>query len=304
MMQREIIVLMSTYNGERYIEEQIDSILNQDNCRVRILVRDDGSSDRTLEILENYRRESKLEYFAGDNLGPAKSFLTLIKQAPVADFYAFADQDDRWLPNKLYRATGLLSKYEDKPALYSSNMKRADQNMNLISEYALPHKVATDFESVMTVSGRLFGCTMVFNRNLANIIKEHELPEKMVMHDLWLAMIASLYNSLIYDDEPYIMYRTHSSSVTFSKNISLLKKIRSMFFGSKDCFSKECENFCGYIGKETIEELGHWEICDVLVNYKKSLKKKVRLQFIMMRKSDMSLKLRIHHIVQIAFGKY
>lgn len=299
-----ILVLMSTYNGEKYINEQIDSILAQENCSVQLVVRDDGSKDRTISILQSYQKQGKLTYYTGPNMGPAKSFMTMIQKAPEYDYYAFADQDDVWLPCKLEKGIEKLKKYKGVPALYSSNMKRADKNMNIIAECALPEQVATDFESVVTVSGRLFGCTMVFNKAMADFIKKRELPDYIVMHDLWLAMIASLHNSLIYDPVPYIKYRTHSSSVTFSKNIPLVKKIRSMFLGSKDNFSRSCETFVDYIGADNIIACGHWRICDLLLNYNTSVIKKMKLQRLMIHKKDMSFKLRVHHVVQILFGKY
>lgn len=301
---KNVTVLMSSYNGEKYIREQIDSILQQKDVKVTLLVRDDGSSDATLDILEDYQRKGFLTYFQGINCGPAKSFLKLLKECPSNDYYAFADQDDIWMSNKLSAGISLLEHMSTIPALYSSNMRRVDKNGNNISEYALPSEVKTDFESVMTVSGRLFGCTMIFNDRLAQIIKAKDIPEYIVMHDLWLALVASLYNGLIYDKNAYIKYRTHDSSVTYSKNIPLLKKVKSMFCGSKDSFSELCQSFVDYIGEETIKAQLHWNICYLILTYKKSLIKKIKLQMIMITKKDMSLKLRIHHVVQILFGKY
>ena len=303
-MNKTVTVLMSTYNGEKYIAQQIESILAQEECDISIIARDDGSSDSTLAILRQYEETGKLTFYTGDNLGPAKSFITLIMKAPESEYYAFADQDDVWLPEKIKSAIEMMEKYSERPALYSSNMKRANSEMDIIAERALPNDVATDFESVMTVSGRLFGCTMVFNKKMADFVKACPMPGYIIMHDLWLAMIASAYDALIYDPVPYIKYRTHSSSVTFSKNIPLLKKIRSMFVGTKDQYSRQCGVFVEYMGENKLKELGHWEICELLLNYKKSILKKIRLQMIMLKKHDMSFKLRMHHCVQILFGKY
>ncbi|MBQ4399872.1 MAG: glycosyltransferase, partial [Alphaproteobacteria bacterium] len=103
-----VLVLMSTYNGEKYLKTQLDSILAQQGVNVQILVRDDGSSDGTLPILQAYAAQGKLTYYTGPNLKPAKSFMDLIYNAPQADFYAFADQDDYWLPEKLICAVNKL----------------------------------------------------------------------------------------------------------------------------------------------------------------------------------------------------
>ena len=83
-----VCVLMSTYNGEKYLEEQIDSILAQKGCKVQLLVRDDGSSDGTIGILQKYHEEGYLEYYTGENLKPAKSFMDLLYNAPKAEYYA------------------------------------------------------------------------------------------------------------------------------------------------------------------------------------------------------------------------
>ena len=91
----KVVILMSTYNGGRYLENQIESLLNQDGVEVEILARDDGSKDRTLKILEEYKEaKSNFNFYIGKNLGPAGSFLDLMKHAPEADFYALCDQDD------------------------------------------------------------------------------------------------------------------------------------------------------------------------------------------------------------------
>lgn len=111
---KKIIVLMSTYNGELYLEEQLRSIINQkfteDEYEVQILVRDDGSSDKTIPILEKYREKGLLDYYTGKNMGYPKSFWHLLKNADDADYYAFADCDDVWFEDKLARAVERLSR--------------------------------------------------------------------------------------------------------------------------------------------------------------------------------------------------
>ncbi len=93
-----IVVLMSTYNGEKYIREQLDSIFNQEGIDVKVVVRDDGSKDTTHAILDEYKKTHELVWYTGENLKSARSFMDLIYQAPESDYYAFADQDDYWDP--------------------------------------------------------------------------------------------------------------------------------------------------------------------------------------------------------------
>ena len=100
----KIQVLMSTYNGEKYLKEQIESILNQEKVEVNILIRDDGSCDKTLKIIKELSKNPKISYYEGKNIGPAKSFMDLVnKSGDKFNYYAFADQDDIWMPNKTKR---------------------------------------------------------------------------------------------------------------------------------------------------------------------------------------------------------
>ena len=103
-----VLVLMSTYNGEAYLTEQVESILKQADVNVKLLVRDDGSTDNTLRILNKYATEEKLDYITGKNINWMHSFWTLVNMAHGADYYAFADQDDIWFPDKLARAVSVL----------------------------------------------------------------------------------------------------------------------------------------------------------------------------------------------------
>ena len=127
-----IAVLMSSYNGEKYILKQIESILAQVGCEVHLFVRDDGSCDSTTEILKKYADEGKLEWYQGDNLKPAKSFLKLLYESGEYDYYAFADQDDIWDNDKLSYGIQYLEKYQDKPAIYFSKARYIDSEDNLI----------------------------------------------------------------------------------------------------------------------------------------------------------------------------
>ena len=99
-----ICVLMSTYNGGKFLREQINSILNQVNANITLLIRDDGSSDNTLGILKEYEEQNKLTFYSGKNMGPAMSFIDLLFSAPEAEYYAFADQDDFHHPQEYHNS--------------------------------------------------------------------------------------------------------------------------------------------------------------------------------------------------------
>ena len=127
---------MSSYNGEEFIREQIDSILGQEGVETALHVRDDGSTDSTQEILEEYRKQGKLRWYTGDNLKPAKSFMDLIATVETdAEYIALSDQDDVWLPEKLKTATEALKEFpKDRPAMYYGNTKLVDRELKEIRQ--------------------------------------------------------------------------------------------------------------------------------------------------------------------------
>ena len=131
MESKKIAVLLSSYNGEQFIKEQIDSVLNQKECKVSLLVRDDGSTDNTIKILENYVNKGNLNYYCGKNLKPAKSFLDLVKHSPECEFYAFCDQDDVWEEDKLISAINQIGD-TSTPTCYHSAYMMVDKDLNEI----------------------------------------------------------------------------------------------------------------------------------------------------------------------------
>lgn len=217
MMRPNVCVLMSTYNGEKYLEEQIESILNQQECNIILRVRDDGSNDDTLAILEKYQERGKLTFYQGSNVRPARSFLELIDQAPEVDYYAFSDQDDIWLPNKVISAIRKLEAESTnvcEPMVYFSNLTAVDQNGNLLKEKILDtDHINTEFQAVLLRSGYIFGCTQVFNHALKERVKQAKRPTQQPMHDIWLAMVCGMYGKIIYDDRAFIHYRQHGKNV-------------------------------------------------------------------------------------------
>lgn len=206
-------VLMSTYNGEKYLREQLDSILAQKDVEVKILVRDDGSKDSTLSILEQYvEKYPCIDYYRGDNLGPTYSFLDLLKHAPEGDFYAFSDQDDYWYPDKLISGLTMLNSLDlSKPAMYFSNLNVVDENLKFCR---LSHNKSQFQENKYSCLAEYMptGCTMVFNRKLVDLANM-KTPEWTTMHDIWLYLICMFLGSTVYDFTPHISYRIHGDNV-------------------------------------------------------------------------------------------
>lgn len=226
-MESKIIILMSTYNGEKYLREQIESILalNTENMKIDILVRDDGSEDRTKAILQNYAEKNKqIKWYSGENKGPAKSFIELLNKAKGYDFYAFCDQDDVWKKDKIKVAIDKMQYTIEKPTLYFSAVDIVDQNLNKImkKKWDINFSIENSF-----IINPAMGCTMILNDKLKKIICEKDLDFNIEMHDSWIYRVGQSINAnIIYDDNSYILYRQHGNNVMgYNVNVSLRKKL-------------------------------------------------------------------------------
>lgn len=207
--RNKITVLMSTYNGDRYLTEQIESILNQKDAHVNIIVRDDGSTDQTQAILRQYQEKGALTFYTGENLGPERSFLHLLQHAPQSDYYAFADQDDVWLDDKLSTGIERLKAHEDKPALYFSQTQLTDASLHSIPSVVI-HPYLTFGE--MLIYKFIGGCTMIMNNALRTTVGNF-VPKQMPMHDLWIYSIALAADAyIVFDPQPHILYRQHGNN--------------------------------------------------------------------------------------------
>lgn len=218
---------MSTYNGEKYLREQIDSILAQEDVKVDLLVRDDGSSDGTIAILNEYKEKKLLDWYDGGNLGPARSFLDLLNKAGKYDYYAFSDQDDYWMPEKLSVAVKkLATAKKGVPAVYFSNKEIVDEHLEngRMSDLVVP---VVSFKSSI-VRNIATGCTMVFNASLRDEVLKYQ-PKYLEMHDSWIYRVClAVKGEAIYDNNAYIKYRQHGGNV-IGANDGVLSKVRRRF---------------------------------------------------------------------------
>ena len=211
----KVNVLMSSYNGEKFINEQIDSIISQkSSCDICLFVRDDGSSDNTQAILERYQNKDLLKWYTGENLGPARSFIDLVYSSTKADYYAFADQDDIWNLDKIQRAVDVIEKEGSAtPTLYFSNARLLIENK--VSGLSVYKNIQCNLDlSSISCCGGALGCTMVFNDALRKIIVSHNKPQNLFMHDFYIFELCSaIKGKIIYDHNENMYYRQHSSNV-------------------------------------------------------------------------------------------
>lgn len=228
----KVAVLMSTYNGEIYLAEQIESLLAQEYKDFTIYIRDDGSSDGSIRIIDEYciqsRRVVRVE--SADNIGCAASFLSLL-QFVDADIYLFCDQDDIWLPNKIQRVVDFYSVTEMTiPTLYHCDLAVVDQDLKLIHRSFLQHQKMSARESMkknnLFIQNFVVGCTSAINASLAKIIlmdiEEHHF-KMIAMHDWWFAITARLFGNIYYDNVQTILYRQHTNNVLGAKSSSIFR---------------------------------------------------------------------------------
>lgn len=222
-------ILMSTYNGEKFIKEQIKSILEQKDVEVYLYIRDDGSNDSTVSIINEYvQKYNSMSLTEGENLGFADSFMWLVKNCPRCDYYAFADQDDIWDKNKIIRAIKFLEK--EKPMLYASNLNVF--NMVEGTEY----KLYENYQKEKILSNLYkypyfynpYGCTMVWNELLQQQLLCYEKPTKQT-HDIWVNLIASYTGEVYFDFDSYINYRIHGGNACGATPKNIFDRIKKYY---------------------------------------------------------------------------
>lgn len=222
-------VLLSTYNGKKYLREQLDSLLQQEEIDLYVYVRDDGSTDGTQEILMEYQDKfCSFSWYQGENIGPAYSFLELLKTSGDFEYYAFCDQDDIWYKKKLQIACNTMQEESrlEVPKLYMSTYEVVNKDLELMFIREMHFERKFTFEE--TILGRCpSGCTMVFNRALRDIVKIYT-PKYTRMHDFWLLLSAELVGAVIYtDNNPQLKYRQHENNV-IGLSISFPKYIKRL----------------------------------------------------------------------------
>lgn len=237
----KVLVLMSTYNGEAFLREQIDSILGQTDCDVDLLVRDDGSTDRTIDILNEYMDKGKLKWYTGENLQPGRSFMNLLVNASENyDYYAFSDQDDVWKPNKMFAAAKMIG-VSDRPIMYCGNALLVDCNLESLGHLCNNYILKPNLLGVL-VGGGIQGATIVVNKVLKRRFGKEILDVNIKMHDYYVSCVClSMGGKILYDETPYLLYRQHGDNVVgVNKSlVGTLKKRYEMMTNADGSFDIE-----------------------------------------------------------------
>ena len=209
-----ILVMMSTYNGEKYIREQIDSIMHQKvEADITLRIRDDGSQDDTCLEIEKLMTAypGKIELIKGENKGYNASFFELINMASGYEFYSISDQDDVWLEDKLQVAIDKLSNANlSMPLLYASTSFLVEDNL---LPYGTTRKREREFSIYNTIIQNICpGHTQVLNEALLKLIQGNVDAKRIYVYDSWICNIAMLYGKIVFDNDSHTYYRQHRAN--------------------------------------------------------------------------------------------
>jgi glycosyltransferase involved in cell wall biosynthesis len=238
-MQDQVDIIVPTYQGEKYLSELIDSLLNQTYSNIRILLRDDGSKDQTVPILNSYAfsNPEKIVLLTEpkSNLGIMGNYSELFKNTG-SPYVFLADQDDVWLPNKVAQSMQVMKKMEqqfgkNKPLLVHTDLKVVDKNLKEISSsfwsYAnLKPKLVT--LNRLLLQNCITGCTIGINRPLIDLIMP--VPKDAVMHDWWIGLVASYFGHIQHCEQATILYRQHSGNTLGAIKDDWVRVIKDKWF--------------------------------------------------------------------------
>ncbi|HEM5121987.1 TPA: glycosyltransferase family 2 protein [Streptococcus suis] len=219
----KVNILMSTYNGQQFLAEQIRSIQEQTYTDWTLFIRDDGSSDNTKEILKDFERQDSrvhlIDSDKSDNLGVIKSFHKLVNH-DRADYYFFSDQDDVWLPNKLELSLNEAQNYPaNLPLMVYMDLKVVNQDLEIMTESMVKsqsHHANTELVQELTENTVTGGVAMINH----TLVEMWQVTEDILMHDWYLALLASAFGNLVFIDQPGELYRQHSDNVLGARTLS------------------------------------------------------------------------------------
>ena len=214
---KTVMIIISTYNGAKHIERQLDSIFEQTNVNVRVLIRDDCSKDNTVEVVQKYAQnhpQRKIEIFKGENVGYAKSFWLGLSLSGDADYYAFADQDDVWKPNKLIHCINAMKEVDQIPQLAYCKMQRSDIHLNRLNEQIEILKPEQLTKKLTLIKTYNYGAATVINRSAKKLVCRMWPEVDDLPHDMWIGTLCYWFGKTYYVDEELYYWIRYDTSVT------------------------------------------------------------------------------------------
>lgn len=227
-----IDILMATYNGERFLRPQLDSILQQSNQDWRLMIRDDCSTDETVEVIKEYQllRPEQIRVIQAEQpSGSAQNNFFQLLQYSSAEYVMFADQDDVWLPQKIQltldKMQQMVQQYgAETPLLVHTDLAVVDSFLRILNPSLFQMQnmdAARNKLNNILVQNIVTGCTMMVNRSLLDLVTE--IPKHAVMHDMWLALVAAAFGEIGFVDRATILYRQHGDNANGAKNVKTLR---------------------------------------------------------------------------------
>ncbi|MVN77244.1 glycosyltransferase [Hymenobacter sp. HMF4947] len=239
-----IAILLATYNGGKYLKQQLESLSNQTYSDWKLYVRDDHSSDDTAQILLDYQKQNQDKVFVLKdnlgNLGSSQNFNALLQIADKEAYVMFCDQDDFWLPNKIQLTLDEMHKLENKygidyPLLVHTNFKYSDINLKEIvskKEFQATKIAELNLQHVIA-QNPIYGCTVMANRPLVKLVKS--IPLVAENHDYWIALVASALGKIYYLNTKTLLYRQHGNNVSGNYNDnSLIQRFKRIIIQKKN----------------------------------------------------------------------
>ena len=274
----KVLVVMSTYNGAKTIQKQIDSIYNQKGVSLGLFVRDDGSTDETLKILyRNAEIYPNLSIVRGKNVGWEKSFMLALKKAPEADYYAFSDQDDIWMENKLKSGIDALKSHNgNNPLLFHCNKFSVREDLKPLSHQVRRTAEPLNHQNAM-IQEFAQGCSVIMN-NKARVLVTSYLPKKKIAHDFWCGLLCYLFGEVIYDDKKYFYHISYGSNASGEGHMlkSWICRFKKLL-KEKEAYYSPCQDLLnGFSDKLSTEDEC---FCRRVLNYKYNLIDKLYLLF-------------------------
>ncbi|KKF42412.1 hypothetical protein AF63_05115 [Streptococcus uberis Ab71] len=225
-----IDIIMGTYNGEEFINDQIHSILENSYKDIKLIIRDDGSRDNTENVINNFLKQypDKIILISDNQkgLGAKGNFFELLKYVK-SDYVMFCDQDDYWFPEKIEKAFVKISNLEKEfgantPIVVGSKVCITDSLLNPIEKQYMQIKKNKLSLNYLLVENQFPGCTLIFNKATLNLMRLID-SSKIEMHDWVCILLAKTYGVLDYIDEPLMYYRQHSTNVSGAANKTSVK---------------------------------------------------------------------------------
>jgi glycosyltransferase involved in cell wall biosynthesis len=204
-----VCILLATFNGMKYLDEQISSIYGQIGVKLSILVQDDGSTDGTVEYLENQLKLGKIKSFTKSRrIGSTKVFINLLNMAPDAEYYAFSDQDDLWESTKLMKLTNLLGSLDSPGISFSGRILIDSEGYVMRSESIQLRHIGTRNALIQNL---IPGNTSLIN-NSGRIFLSTLNSDEVQHYDSWIYLIFSMFGTICLSDEPLTRYRIHDDN--------------------------------------------------------------------------------------------